>query len=350
MHNRESMASTLRWVLGGVGFVVAACSPQKESTSGEAAGGGGDDLARLAAALCEREVQCGCGDVEPADCETLHYEGLRNYGLSVAAESDAYALDRDCLRELADCWEQLECGQSYADAMACAPSCAVHRMNVGVGGDCYDSWVVVNPPGLLERCEDGLTCQGGHGYSVCDTPTPLRLGDSCFDAGNHKSCGAGLYCTGQESGPGECALQLGEGAACEGRGACQSGLRCNEGACGPLGRRGEGCSLDSDCDDALQCHPLDGVCVPLANVGEPCRLPTEHGVEFLSCVEGTWCGEEACEPTLDLGAPCEFSDGCPLGSSCHEGSCTDCSTGACGGPLPLCGAIPDPAMYPPAPE
>ena len=299
--------------------------------------------------LCERAVECGCGEVDEAACQSQHDEGLRNYGVAVAAESEDYAFDQDCLRELADCWEQLECGQSYADAAACAPSCAIHQLNLGVGGDCYDSWVVVNPPGLLERCEPGLTCQGGHGYSVCDTPTPLQVGEPCFDAGMHKSCAQGLYCAGEEPG-GACAPKRGEGAACERADACESGLRCSEGTCAPRGEPGDACVFDSECGDGLQCHPLDDVCVAVADLGEPCRLPTDYGVEFLSCVEGAWCGEEACEPLLDLGDPCEFSDGCPLGSTCEGGVCTDCSDGACGGPRPLCSAIPSPAMYPLSPE
>ena len=178
---------------------------------------------------------------------------------------------------------------------------------------------------------------------------PLQVGEPCFDAGMHKSCAQGLYCAGEEPG-GACAPKRGEGAACERADACESGLRCSEGTCAPRGEPGDACVFDSECGDGLQCHPLDDVCVAVADLGEPCRLPTDYGVEFLSCVEGAWCGEEACEPLLDLGDPCEFSDGCPLGSTCEGGVCTDCSDGACGGPRPLCSAIPSPAMYPLSPE
>jgi hypothetical protein len=349
-----------RWVMAGAVLAATGCSSVVETGSGGAgegsSGGAGegsgssDDLARLAAAICERQAACDCdepySDYDQDGCETLHYEGLQNYGAAAAQDADNYVFDAQCLRELADCWEQLECGQSYADAAACAPSCAIHRMNLGVGDDCYDSWVAVNPPGLLERCEPDLTCLGGHGYAVCDTPAPLQLGERCFDAGMHRHCAPDLYCAGQEEGSGECQPRLREGTACEARGACEVGLRCHEGVCGPLGQPGEDCSFDGDCDGDLRCHPIDDVCAARGEVGEVCRFPTDYGFEFLPCVDGAWCGEEVCEPTLEIGSACEYSDGCLTGSACVDGSCTDCAEGGCGGGYPLCSAIPHPAMYP----
>lgn len=347
------------WLTTAVMLAAMGCTSAVETGKGGSGDGGGgdsssDDLRRLAAAICERQAECDCevpydDDLDQASCEALHYEGLQDYGAE-AATADNYVFDATCLRELADCWEQLACGQSFMDAAACAPSCAIHQMNLGAGDDCYDSWVVVSPPGLLERCEPGLACLSGHGYAVCDTPTPLQVGEYCFDEGAHRHCAPDLYCAGQESGSRACQPRLEDGSDCETRGACADGLRCNEGTCGPLGRPADECSLDSDCDGDLRCHPIDGVCAARAEIGEACRFPTDYGLEFLPCVDGAWCSEEGCQPPLEIGSACEYSDGCPDGSACRNGVCTDCTDGGCGGGYPLCSAIPHPAMYPSNPE
>jgi hypothetical protein len=250
------------------------------------------------------------------------------------------------LRELAECWEQLECGQSHEDAVLCAPSCAVHQMNLGVGSDCENESVALRPTGFVEQCEPGLTCLGGHGYAVCDTADPLEVGERCFDAGSHRFCAPDLYCAGQESGAGQCQPRVGEGSACETSSACTTGLRCLEGSCVPLGQPGEDCSSHSDCASNLRCHPIEDVCAARAEIGEVCRFPTDYGVEFLACVEGAWCGEEHCEPLLELGSPCTYSDGCPMESACENGYCTECADGSCLGGDPVCVAMPLGYLYP----
>lgn len=278
----------------------------------------GDEVARLAAAICERQAACGCEqDGDPlnlADCQASHYEGLLQVS-EYAAEAENYGLDEPCMRELADCWEQLACGES-AEAL-CVPECAVHQLNRASGDGCEPD-ALRRPRGFVSQCEPGLACLSGHGYSLCSTPEPLGVGESC-SGGGHRRCASELFCAtpvGGESS--ECLPLAEEGSTCESASECVSGLRCDEGLCGPRVGLGEDCEFITDCSDGLSCHPVDEVCVEPSEIGEQCRF---LDTMFVPCVEDAWCGEQDCEAPLQLGEACMFSNGCPEGSQCEGGVC-----------------------------
>lgn len=337
-----------------IAAMVAACGPAAgEPPDGSGSGDGGsesappepDDLLRLATAICAREAACECSMPEPWDepseCVALHHEGLMRLGEDAEAADD-YAFDATCLRELADCWEQLECGESFADA--CASECAVHRLNLGTDSECESESYDLGPPRFIHECAEDLACLSGHGYSVCDTTEPLQLGESCFDAAYHRHCAPDLYCA-DEDGAGECQPRVADGGACETSTSCAAGLRCADGTCGAKVQIGGACETETDCITDLFCHPTLAVCAAPAEIGEQCRFPVGVNDELIPCNGAAWCGETVCEAPLEIGSACEYSDGCPDGSACEGGVCTACALGSCGQD-PVCAAVPYPYSYP----
>jgi hypothetical protein len=337
------------------GALVGGCSGRQvddpgdgelEDAGGDAGDGDamGDDLARLAEAMCAREAACGCSpDDVLAECRAVHLQGLTGVG-DLAAEEADYSFDPACLRELADCWEQIPCGMSYEEAVAsCDSACVVHRVSRDVGSQCESEPWGFGPAGFVGQCEAGLECLGGHGYAVCDVDSPLEVGDNCFDPGFHRHCGAGLYCT-TEDGDGVCAPRMVEGGICETWTACASELRCVDSVCVPRAAAGAACETDFDCLADLSCHPVESACVAPAEIGQPCRFPVGPNIRFVPCADGAWCGDPNCEAMLELGDACMFSDGCPDGSGCEGGVCTDCRGVGCN--EPICALVPDPVSYP----
>jgi hypothetical protein len=337
--------------------VLVACGPAAGGpVDGGGSGEGGsdespapdvDDLARLATAMCERQAACECVVTDPwldlAECEGVHHEGLRRLTENAEAADD-YAFDAACLRELADCWEQLECGESY-DAV-CAPDCAVHRLNLGTGDECEPEPHQFGPSGFVQECAEDLACLSGHGYAVCDTPAPLQVGESCQDGALHRSCAPDLYCADVDGESYECQARVGEGGVCDSFPSCEIGLRCDEGGrCRPKIEVGGACEDTADCSADLTCHPTLAVCVERAEVGEQCRFAVGPNDRFVPCIEGAWCGEALCEAQLELGEACMYSDGCPLGSACEGGVCTACASGSCALD-PVCSEVPAPYAYP----
>ncbi len=311
-----------------------------------------DDLARLAGALCNHHAACECavvGDpVGLAECEQLHRGGLQRMALEVQ-ESEAYAFDAECLRELADCWEQLECGGPYGDPYVGGPcdlDCVVHQRNLERGSDCESEPYQFLPLGFASECGPGLACLGGHGYSVCDTPAPLQVGDDCFDGALHRSCAPELYCQYDEAGQGSCQPRADQGDVCEDE-SCVQGLRCETGVCVPRGEVGEPCEFRSDCSEGLSCHYADNVCVDDLPVGEACRFPNGPNDDLLPCVEGAYCGDDQCELKRETGSPCTAGYECQERSSCDDGVCTTCEAlGNCPDE-PLCNQIPFISSHPP---
>jgi hypothetical protein len=338
--------------------IVAACGPAAGGPvdgSGSGEGGSGDesgdaevdDLVRLATAMCEREVECSCEVVTPwtdlAPCVGVHHGGLLRLAEDAAA-ADAYAYDAECLRELADCWEQIECGESYADA--CASDCSVHRLNLGGGSECDpEAAYYLRPAGFVRECADDLACLSGHGYAVCDSPAPLQVGERCQDGAHHRSCAPDLYCAATD-GVSECRPRIGDGGACEYSTSCALGLRCDDGTCRPKLDVGGACEHTDDCSTDLTCHPTLATCVAPAQIGEQCRFDVGGNPEFVPCIDAAWCGETSCEAPLELGSACESGDGCPEGSACEAGVCTACALGSCGHD-PVCAQVPDANAYPP---
>lgn len=318
---------------------------------GDAATSPNDDLARLAVALCDHQAACECSTVGDAvglaECEQLHEEGLRRMGLATQ-DSEAYAFDAECLRELADCWEQLECEAPFADPYVGGPcdlDCAVHQRNLERGSACESEPYQLLPLGFASECAPGLSCLGGHGYSVCDTPASLQVGDDCFGGAHHRSCASELYCRYGEAGQGTCQPRVGDGDACE-EGTCIRGLRCEAGLCVPRGAVGEQCESRSDCGESLWCHFEDGVCVDDLPIGETCRFPDDPNDDLLPCVAGVYCGDENCEAKREAGSPCTAAYECLGQSSCDNGVCTTCEAlGNCPD-APICNQIPYTSSYP----
>ncbi len=329
----DPMLSHWPALLVPVAFVAALCGCSVADAGNEEPSHDSDDLRRLASAICALRATCACevfGDPKTAsECEELHYEGLRQVGVN-AADSDTYVFDGDCLRELADCWEQLECGQSWQDAQQCAPSCAVHQRNLSAGEPCVLEGPRVGLPSLRDECDDGFACLSSHGDLACDDPTPLQAGETCHREAGRRRCGDGLYCAG-EPGEQRCVPLLGEGSASNPLNVCAGGLVCPDEICVPPAELGDDCETTEACGSGLTCHPVSGTCVGPVQLGEQCEFADE---QWLQCAGEAFCGDEGCEPRLPPGSACGSagSDACSFGSRCSRGVCFESDA--------LCSAIP----------
>ena len=118
---------------------------------------------------------------------------------------------------------------------------------------------------LLNRCRPGLVCALGDDDNRCE---PMAaLGGACKVA-YPSQCPEGSFCNanptfGQIMGTCEAARQA--GAVCGGHSECASPLRCVEGECRSVAKRGEPCKANADCWSS-QCSK--GVC----READPCDL------------------------------------------------------------------------------
>ncbi len=267
-----------------------------------------------------RYFGCGCdAEFDQATCEAGHERSLLALE-ERAAESPDAEVDAECLREQARCWQQTECGVGADDPRPCEVDCVVFRLNLGPGENCRLPTESSGFEALVSTCRDGLTCQGGHGYAVCDDETPLAQGDACDERGGHRRCGPGLFC--DDDGVGQCvaSLELEEGSACASGNSCAAGLTCAEETCRAPRGEGESC-MGTPCASELTCHPDQQTCVAPLSLGQTCRFPDAYN---LPCISETYCGDEVCELREAVGSPCEgwFDSRCVQGSYCDDGACT----------------------------
>lgn len=183
-------------------------------------------------------------------------------------------------------------------------------------------------------CEFGLTCAGG----TCAGPAAIN--GRC--GGDGPACEGGLYCDGENGGPGRCQVYtdglVDEGEICD----IAAGPLCNEGLACIVEVRGLSaefrCRVRVDenarcapgfpdhCDDGFYCGgtdingfvpDLDGRCRALPSEGQACG----QAPAFKVCALGNICDGDLCKPRGRLGDACQTND------ACYSGQCTD---GVCG--------------------
>jgi len=100
---------------------------------------------------------------------------------------------------------------------------------------------------VLSRCRPGLVCAMGASANKCE---PLSAAGSACKIAYPSQCPEGYFCNaspsmGKREGVCEAARQ--EGAACGGNLECANPLRCSDGSCRHVAKRGEQCRADTDC-------------------------------------------------------------------------------------------------------
>jgi hypothetical protein len=186
------------------------------------------------------------------------------------------------------CWEPPALGAACVGATECGPwlSC--------IEGACAPDPVA----GAGDCCTSEIPCPGVCDGGRCAPTAPIGCG--CVgDAGcpwDVSRCVEGI-----------CSLRPMLGDACTTTGPPCFGSACHDGAC-VLGREGDGCGGDRDCDTPLVCGPgcrtglicLSGTCGPLREAGEPCGAGL-----FGRCAPSLSCSARGlCEPALAAGARC----------------------------------------------
>jgi len=182
-------------------------------------------------------------------------------------------------------------------------------------------------------CELGLNCISG----TCKAP--VGINQAC--GGNNPACEGGLYCTGENGGPGQCrafnAQLVGQNQTCsiEGGPLCQEGFACIarivglgvEFRCAPRVAEGATCypGLPDHCGPGLYCDgtnidafppDLEGRCRPLPGEGQPCgRAPA-----FKVCATGNICDGNLCRPRSRIGGACQTDDAC-YSARCRSSAC-----------------------------
>lgn len=199
------------------------------------------------------------------------------------------------------------CEELGAGNSRCLESCTLGF------SECRDGYVCLAREGdrgvCKPRCGADVDCEGDATCRTCDGTCVERgapgavIGDACTE---DAQCGTGQHCLKRPDATGVCTQRC--DSACT---SCPSGTTCFNVGTDRLCLRN--CEAESQCDEALQCAPL------------------ESG--------------SACYPA------CEGDGACPVGNVCVDGQCTDpnAADGGCGA---LCGpdaGTPQPPVTPPTP-
>jgi hypothetical protein len=216
-------------------------------------------------------------------------------------------------------------------------------------GDCYPQVLEGKvrpgaPCGDYYECSPDAACvaPGELSFNACAVSTctvfPTKAGDACVDFPS--VCFGDLSCIN-----GLCVANLAAGVPCDAATpSCQRGLTCGPtNRCVRLGKDGEPCAAESDCEATLfcanancapriarggACDPVVGGCVHFAtcdaatahcvsagHVGEPCS-------DF-DCI-GSLCNlQDVCEALQTLGQPCTVGGTC-ASNGCRNGVCASC--------------------------
>ncbi len=286
----------------------------------------------LAALVCGRLADCGCGSLLPAE------------SLDLATCMDNYSAR--CLEAYAPVAAAVEGGEARIlgdEAQACVallaastPDCERPRgavtqalcpawftSDVAIGGDC--SFPV---------------CAGGQGVCVAGSCVARPVvGQPCAQG---SVCAAGLLCIADQ-----CADPVAAGGACAIDDACAPPLRCVAGACAALNDVGGECADAAGCELGLVCtadacatRPA-GACgddAPCGNLNlcatpRRCESRGEAGAscaEDAACVNGLRCDAGSCIVNPGLGEPCANGVLCATDLAC------DTDNGTCK-PLPAAG-------------
>lgn len=286
----------------------------------------------LAALICGRLADCGCGALLPA--ETLDVPGciadysarcLEAYAPIAAAVAQGSAVilgeqARDCVALLADSTPGCERPRGAVTQALCP---AWFTGDAAIGAAC-----------------DFPVCGGGAGICVDGTCVARPIaGDPCGPGG---ACAAGLLCIAEQ-----CAAPVAAGGACAIDDACAPPLRCVAGVCGALMDAGAACEEAAACASGLLCTANacatrpDGACsadAPCGNLDfcatpRRCAAPAGSGGscdEDAACVAGSRCDAGTCvaNPGLD--------QACVNGVLCAAELACDADNGSCK-PLPGAG-------------
>ncbi|MEM6274102.1 MAG: hypothetical protein AAF735_02580 [Myxococcota bacterium] len=171
----------------------------------------------------------------------------------------------------------------------------------------------------------GLAPEAPEGLFLIDAAAAAR----CFDAIEQVECGAlDLFSDVEACATDEIVIgTLDQGACCDARGGCATGLFCTAddgglGECEALPTLGENCSEEA-CAEGLRCEFAGdrSTCQPLVQQGEECAFEDECAGE-LTCVGA---GSPTCQEPLADGSSCVSDRECASGG-CVDGLCGEFPT------------------------
>jgi hypothetical protein len=252
-------------------------------------------IAPIDQALCEKLLECGCGDLfaqlevdAPLTCEgwtlgSLLYGGYQDdgddyyygYGGYEGGYEGGYdeplpiSLDEDCVRKLARRIDEVDCSLQFTET-DCSEFCSP------VVGPRQEG----EPCARQDECGRGLVCHRDECRDPCLVRDPVE-GDPC-DGGN--DCGPVLFCANEDGdSSGVCVAYPVAGQACY-FGDCAPGLRCE------------------------QDGTVNGTCVALTPLGDAC-------MGHLECAS-RYCPAGFCRDLPPPGSPCGAGGACAPGSDC----------------------------------
>lgn len=250
-----------------------------------------DYCAPLAALICERMVECGCGAILPTGT------------LDLAGCISTYSTR--CLSAYAPIADAVSAGQATIDAAAAAaciqmiaaktPGC--ERPSGAIPQALCPAWFT-GPAALGEPCAFPF-CADGLGYCPSGTCEPRPTAGQPCGAGS--ICAPGLLCL-----QGECAAPAEEGAPCVASEACEPPLRCLDGGqCTTLSPQGASCAGTEECQLGLLC------------TGDVCSPGPAGSCDGLLCGFATDCAyPRSCHAKGAEGAPCDVNEECVAGLHC----------------------------------
>lgn len=258
-------------------------------------------------ALCEKLVECGCGEAfaeldapVPLTCEgwtlaSVLYGGddddpyYYGYGYEGGYEGGYYeplpaSVDEECIRKLAQRIDAIDCNLQFTDGDCrdfcfpvigprfagepCDSQTDCGRNLICDRGECKDA-CAVRPPAEGDQCDDGNDCgdelvcanEDDDTMGVC-IALPVA-GQQCYFG----ACAPGLVCEPDDTDNGTCRALTAVGNACMGHGECATNY-CPAGYCEERPGPGQACGANGICGPGTDCVSDDdgnGLCVPLSN-------------------------------------------------------------------------------------
>lgn len=278
-----------------------------------------DYCAPLAALLCSRGSECGCGVLVPGE------------SLDTAACTARWT--EKCLSAYAPYIQAAAMGKARvlkAEAQACielidslTPACEKPR---GVVSLALCAPFVVSDTPVGKACSDLPICAGGLG--VCSEGMCKARGEKDAACNSEFDCATGLLCT-----PTGCQAPKPENEACEEDNACAPPLRCVLGSCKAPLSEGKACDDNSQCQQGLVCEgqkckvavsacSADPSCGPRASCGALRTCEARRGVDAAcsndrECASDLYCSNDGkCASLPGIDEPCANGAACAAGLAC----------------------------------
>jgi hypothetical protein len=198
---------------------------------------------------------------------------------------------------------EVKVGDACAFDLECASGRCTHPSPCDPAACCAGSCTTVVPVAIGAACNVDGDCVGG---AYCGTDLAChalgRTGDSCL---GDTQCDYGFGCV-TPTFPGTCQVLGAPSGPCPGNRCADAGTVCVSGSCIAAAFAGAACPTGTECSPFEPCNTTSGQCASLPDINMQCTG---------RCEGDAWCDTTLaqCEPLLANGAACDTDHDCASG-------------------------------------